>query len=145
LYFVFAQSFDTQQERERYRVFMDAVCYLVAVDYQGSLKAEHGTGRNMAPYVELEWGKDAYLLMKQIKQVFDPQGILNPGVILNDDPEVHLKNLKVLPAAHELIDKCIECGFCEPVCPSRNLSLTPRQRFIVILCKNAVMVNRPRS
>jgi len=129
LHFVFAQSFDTDQERERYRGFMDAVCSLVAVDYQGSLKAEHGTGRNMAPYVELEWGKDAYLLMKQIKQVFDPQGILNPGVILNDDPEVHLKNLKVLPAAHELIDKCIECGFCEPVCPSRNLSLTPRQRI----------------
>ncbi len=129
LHFVFAQAFDSKQECERYSGFMDAVCHLVVVEYQGSLKAEHGTGRNIAPYVELEWGKDAYALMWQIKQLFDPQGVLNPGVILNEDPAIHLKNLKVMPAAHPLVDKCIECGFCEPVCPSRNLTLTPRQRI----------------
>ncbi len=129
LHFVFAQSFEGEQERKRYSGFMDAVCKMVAVDYQGSLKAEHGTGRNIAPYVELEWGKDAYTLMQQIKQLFDPQGVLNPGVILNEDPDIHLKNLKAMPAAHPVVDKCIECGFCEPVCPSRNLSLTPRQRI----------------
>ena len=131
LHFVFTQAFETQEEITRYSQFMDEVAHLVAVNYQGSLKAEHGTGRNMAPYIELEWGTDAYQLMQRIKTIFDPKGILNPGVIINEDKESHLKNLKLMPASDELIDKCIECGFCEAVCPSRNLSLTPRQRNVV--------------
>lgn len=131
LHFVFTQAFDTDEEVQRYSAFMDAVAQLVAVEYKGSLKAEHGTGRNMAPYVELEWGKDGYELMQRIKHIFDKTGILNPGVILNSDHEVHIKDLKEMPAADDLIDKCIECGFCEPVCPSKNLSLTPRQRNTV--------------
>lgn len=131
LHFVFTQAFDTQPEIERYSAFMDAVAKLVAVDYQGSLKAEHGTGRNMAPFIELEWGYDGYQLMLAIKGIFDTRGILNPGVIINTDKQAHLKNLKAMPVADELIDKCVECGFCEPVCPSRNLSLTPRQRNTV--------------
>jgi D-lactate dehydrogenase len=128
LHFVFTQAFDTKEEITRYSAFMDDVAQLVAVEYKGSLKAEHGTGRNMAPYVELEWGKEGYQLMQRIKAIFDKTGILNPGVILNSDHESHIKDLKEMPAADELIDKCIECGFCEPVCPSRDLSLTPRQR-----------------
>lgn len=131
LHFVFTQAFDTQAEIERYSAFMDAVAQLVAVDYQGSLKAEHGTGRNMAPFIELEWGHDGYQLMLAIKAIFDTRGILNPGVIINADKDAHIKNLKAMPVADELIDKCVECGFCEPVCPSRNLSLTPRQRNTV--------------
>jgi len=131
LHFVFTQGFDTPEEIKRYGEFMDAVAQLVAVKYQGSLKAEHGTGRNMAPYVELEWGKDGYALMERIKALFDPKGILNPGVIINDDPESHIKNLKPMPKADELIDRCIECGFCEPVCPSRTLTLSPRQRIVL--------------
>lgn len=131
LHFVFTQAFDTEQEVARYSDFMDAVAQLVAVDYQGSLKAEHGTGRNMAPYVELEWGQEGYQLMQRIKAIFDREGILNPGVILNDDHNSHISDLKQMPAADELVDKCIECGFCEPVCPSRQLSLTPRQRNTV--------------
>jgi len=131
LHFVFTQSFEAEDEVKRYGDFMDAVADLVAVKYQGSLKAEHGTGRNMAPYVELEWGKDGYVLMQQIKAIFDPNNILNPGVIINDDPQSHLKNLKPMPKADDLIDRCIECGFCEPVCPSRTLSLSPRQRIVL--------------
>ncbi|WP_107852357.1 FAD-binding and (Fe-S)-binding domain-containing protein [Oceanimonas marisflavi] len=131
LHFVFTQGFDSQAELDRYGGFMDAVAKLVAVDYGGSLKAEHGTGRNMAPYVELEWGKDGYALMQRIKALFDPDGLLNPGVILNDDHLAHLKDLKPLPAADDIVDKCIECGFCEAVCPSRDLSLTPRQRIVL--------------
>lgn len=131
LHFVFTQAFDTQPEIERYSAFMDAVAQLVAVDYQGSLKAEHGTGRNMAPFIELEWGHDGYQLMLAIKAIFDTRGVLNPGVIINADEKAHIKNLKAMPVADELIDKCVECGFCEPVCPSRNLSLTPRQRNTV--------------
>lgn len=131
LHFVFTQGFESQQEIERYGAFMDDVAELVAVKYQGSLKAEHGTGRNMAPYVELEWGKDGYALMQQIKALFDPQGLLNPSVIINDNPHAHLTDLKPMPAADELVDRCIECGFCEPVCPSRTLTLSPRQRIVL--------------
>ncbi|MET0015138.1 MAG: FAD-binding and (Fe-S)-binding domain-containing protein [Sedimenticola sp.] len=129
LHFVFTQDFGTDQEVQRYRGLMDEVCALVVDGYGGSLKAEHGTGRNIAPFVEMEWGSDAYRLMWQIKRLFDPDNLLNPGVILNDDPEIHLKHLKPLPAADELVDKCIECGFCESICPSRDLTLTPRQRI----------------
>jgi len=129
LHFVFTQDFSTQTEVDRYQSFMDDVCQLVAVDYQGSLKAEHGTGRNMAPFVELEWGEQGFELMQQIKALFDPKLLLNPGVIINDDKLAHIKHLKNLPAADPLVDKCIECGFCEPVCPSKGLSFTPRQRI----------------
>ncbi|MEE1674365.1 FAD-binding and (Fe-S)-binding domain-containing protein [Agarivorans aestuarii] len=131
LHFVFTQGFEDPDEVARYGRFMDEVSQLVAVKYQGSLKAEHGTGRNMAPFVELEWGAEGIALMQQIKHLFDPQGLLNPGVILNDDKQAHLANLKPMPAADDLVDKCIECGFCEPVCPSRSLSLSPRQRIVL--------------
>jgi D-lactate dehydrogenase len=109
---------------------MDEMCAMVVGKYDGSLKAEHGTGRNVAPFVELEWGAQAVATMRRIKALFDPQGLLNPGVILNADPLSHLKDLKPLPAADPLVDKCIECGFCEPKCPSRGLTLSPRQRIV---------------
>ena len=109
---------------------MDDVCTLVVDKYDGSLKAEHGTGRNMAPFVEKEWGKQATDLMRRIKQLFDPEQLLNPGVILNDDAQAHLKNLKPMPAAEAIVDRCIECGFCEPLCPSHLLTLSPRQRIV---------------
>ncbi len=131
LHFVFTQDFSTKSEIDRYAVLMSEVSALVVNKYNGSLKAEHGTGRNMAPFVELEWGKDAYNLMAEIKRIFDPLNILNPGVILNSDNQVHLKNLKPIPPANEIIDKCTECGFCEPACVSAGLTLTPRQRIAV--------------
>ena len=130
LHFVFTQAFDTPEEIKRYQNFMEEVATMVVDKYDGSLEAEHGTGRNMAPFVEMEWGKKAYELMKQLKDIFDPENILNPGVILNDDPQIYLKNLKPMPEAHEILDKCIECGFCEPVCPSRHLTFTPRHRIV---------------
>jgi D-lactate dehydrogenase len=131
MHFVFTQDFSTSEEIDRYGNMMSEVADMVVKKYDGSLKAEHGTGRNMAPFVELEWGKDAYNLMKQIKQLFDPHNILNPGVILNDDPEIHLSNLKPIPPANEIIDKCTECGFCEVSCVSADLTLTPRQRIVI--------------
>jgi len=130
LHFVFTQDFNTPAEVERYGAFMEAVSRLVVGRYDGALKAEHGTGRNMAPFVEYEWGPQAYALMKRIKALFDPNGLLNPGVLLNDDPQSHLLHLKPLPAADPIVDKCIECGFCEPKCPSRGLTLSPRQRIV---------------
>ena len=108
LHFVFTQGFDSAAEKARYEAFMGEVAQLVAVEFGGALKAEHGTGRNMAPFVELEWGSEAYQLMWRIKRLLDPKGILNPDVVLSADPEIHLKNLKPLPAADEIVDKCIE-------------------------------------
>lgn len=130
LHFVFTQGFDDATQVARYDAFMQEVAYLVAVEFGGSLKAEHGTGRNMAPFVELEWGSEAYALMWQIKKLLDPQHVLNPDVVLSYNNQLHLQNLKPLPATNQLVDKCIECGFCEPVCPSRKLTLTPRQRIV---------------
>ena len=132
LHFVFTQNFTDAAEIQRYADFMDEVCVLVVGRYDGSLKAEHGTGRNMAPFVELEWGAQAYELMWRIKAAFDPAGILNPEVILTRNLRTHIEHLKPIPEAHDLIDRCIECGFCEPVCPSKNLTLTPRQRIVVM-------------
>ncbi len=130
LHFVITPNFDKPGEVERYKRFMDDVCEMVVRKYDGSLKAEHGTGRNIAPFVELEWGEQAYQLMREVKALFDPDNILNPGVILNDDPLVHTKHIKSMQGVDPIVDKCIECGFCEPNCPSRALTLTPRQRIV---------------
>jgi D-lactate dehydrogenase len=131
LHFVFTQDFGTAEEIERYRQFMHEVCEMVVYKYDGSLKAEHGTGRNMAPYVEMEWGLEAYSIMKRIKDLFDPKHLLNPGVVINPNPIVHIENLKPLPRTNPIVDKCIECGFCETSCPSKDLTLTPRHRIVI--------------
>jgi D-lactate dehydrogenase len=131
LHFVITQSFNDQAAIDQYARFMDDVVALVVQRYDGALKAEHGTGRNMAPFVEAEWGPEALAIMQRLKALADPAGILNPGVILNDDPRAHLADLKTLPSVEAEIDTCVECGFCERVCPSRDLTLTPRQRILV--------------
>ncbi len=131
IHFVITQAFDTPEEVTRYDLFLREVIDLVVNKYDGSLKAEHGTGRNMAPFVETEWGGEAYQIMKLIKQAVDPNGLLNPGVIINVDAEAHLKNLKNMPPVETEVDKCIECGYCEHKCPSRNLTTTPRRRIVV--------------
>ncbi|MFO7713548.1 FAD-binding and (Fe-S)-binding domain-containing protein [Desulfosarcina sp.] len=131
LHFVFSPNFGHSAELDRYAGFMEDIAHMVVDVYDGSLKAEHGTGRNMAPFVEKEWGSNAYGLMQAIKAIFDPENLLNPGVILNPNPKVHLENLKPLPPVDPLIDACMECGFCESHCPSRSLSLTPRQRIVI--------------
>lgn len=128
LHFMFNQDFATAAEVEKYKKFMDDVVKLVVDRYDGSLKAEHGTGRNMAPFVEYEWGKQAYGLMQRVKALFDPKGILNPGVILNTDPMAHISNLKPIPSTRQIVDKCMECGFCEGYCVAEGLTLSPRQR-----------------
>ena len=130
LHFVITPDFAQPAETERYKNFMDDVCRMIVCQYDGSLKAEHGTGRNIAPFVELEWGRQACELMREIKALFDPGGILNPGVILNANPEIHIRNIKTMAAVDPLVDQCIECGFCEPTCPSRALTLSPRQRIV---------------
>ena len=130
VHFTVFPDFGNKEGIDKYADFMHSLCEMVALKHNGSLKAEHGTGRNMAPFVEKEWGGDIYGLMKRVKKAFDPKNILNPGVLINDDSDIFIKNLKQIPEANPLIDKCIECGFCEINCPSKNLSLTPRQRIV---------------
>ena len=133
LHFMLTPEFAQESERERYDGFMEALVELIVDKYDGSLKAEHGTGVNMAPFVEREWGPKATELMRRVKRLADPDGVLGPGVILNDDPACHLQNLKTTPTIEEDggADLCVECGFCEPVCPSRDLTTTPRQRIVL--------------
>lgn len=131
IHFVVTQSFNSEEEIKRYDRFLKDVVELVVNKYKGSLKAEHGTGRNMAPFVATEWGEEIYSVMKSLKKVIDPENLLNPGVIINDNKNAHITHLKNMPSVEQEVDKCMECGFCEPVCPSRNLTLTPRQRIVV--------------
>ena len=140
-HFIVNQSFDSPAEVKRYEAMIRDVVELVVKKYDGSLKAEHGTGRNMAPFVEYEWGAEAFAAMKRVKAIFDPKGILNPGVIFNDDPDCYLKHFKALPVltprdgdaagAYQLINKCIECGFCEVNCVSCGFTLSSRTRIVV--------------
>lgn len=130
-HFIINQSFKTAEDVKRYERLMDDVKTLVVDKYDGSLKAEHGTGRNMAPFVRYEWGDDAFAVMKAVKELFDPDGLLNPGVIFNDDPECHIKHFKPLPLTNPLVDRCIECGFCEVNCLTCGFALSSRQRIII--------------
>lgn len=131
LHFMLTPDFGKPEDVERYETFIAALVELILDRYDGSLKAEHGTGVNMAPFVEREWGKDATELMWRIKRAADPETVLGPGVLLNRDPDCHLRDLKTTPEIEEVATKCVECGFCEPVCPSRGLTTTPRQRIVL--------------
>ena len=133
LHFLLTPALGEPADRDRYENFMGELVELIVGKYDGSLKAEHGTGRNMAPYVEREWGEEATELMWRVKRLADPGGVLNPGAVLSDDPEIHLADLKSTPAIEDVsnANACIECGFCEPVCPSRDLTTTPRQRIVL--------------
>lgn len=130
-HFIISQSFDTQEQVDKYKNLMLEVEKLVVDKYDGSLKAEHGTGRNMAPFVKNEWGEKAFEIMKAVKQLFDPNGILNPGVIFNDDPECYIKGMKPMPLTNPHVDRCIECGFCEVNCLTCGFSISSRQRIII--------------
>ena len=103
----------------------------LAIGNDGTLKAEHGTGRIMAPFVRRQYGDELFEVMREIERSVDPQGLLNPGVLLNDDPDSHVSNLKVTPTIEKEVDRCVECGYCEPVCPSKDLTLTPRLRIVL--------------
>ncbi|MBS1538656.1 MAG: FAD-binding oxidoreductase [Bacteroidetes bacterium] len=131
LHFVAAHSFNTPADTLHFGSFVSDLAELVIGKYNGSLKAEHGTGRHITPFVEKEWGETAYSIMKQLKLLVDKNTILNPDVMISTDINNHTKNLKSLPIVHSLVDKCIECGFCESKCPSKNLTITPRQRIVL--------------
>jgi D-lactate dehydrogenase len=131
LHFTLTPRLGDPADRDRYAAFMADLVTLVVDKYQGSLKAEHGTGINMAPFVRHEWGEAATDMMWRIKKLADPFGVLAPNVILTRDDGINLKQFKSAPPIEDLATHCIECGFCEAVCPSRNVTTTPRQRIVL--------------
>ncbi|HWH97036.1 MAG TPA: FAD-binding and (Fe-S)-binding domain-containing protein [Pseudolysinimonas sp.] len=130
IHFMLNERFDDPASLARYRAFTEDLVDLV-LGKGGTLKAEHGTGRIMAPFVRRQYGDELYDVMRAVKRLFDPAGLLNPGVLLNDDPDAHVRHLKVVPTVEAEVDRCVECGYCEPVCPSRDLTLTPRERIVL--------------
>jgi D-lactate dehydrogenase len=131
VHFMLTDGFATAEELDRYAAFTEDMVDLVLGE-GGSLKAEHGTGRVMAPYVRRQYGDELYDVMRSIKQLFDPSGMLNPGVLMDDDPLAHLRHIKTAPAVAAEVDRCVSCGYCEPVCPSKDITLTPRQRIVTL-------------
>ncbi|HEY5895548.1 MAG TPA: FAD-binding and (Fe-S)-binding domain-containing protein [Chthoniobacterales bacterium] len=131
LHFLITPSLNSDADIARFDAFLQDVVSLVVGKYDGSLKAEHGTGRNIAPFVEREWGPKLTQLMWRVKRLADPDNILSPGVLLTGDPQSHLRHLHTTPVVESEVDRCIECGYCEPVCPSRNITTTPRQRIVL--------------
>ncbi|CAI9399365.1 FAD-binding and (Fe-S)-binding domain-containing protein [Aestuariimicrobium sp. T2.26MG-19.2B] len=129
LHFLVTEDFRTADAVSRQREFTEGLVQLV-LDAAGTLKAEHGTGRIMAPFVERQYGPELYTMMRSLKQALDPAGILNPGAVITDDPDLHLRDFKTTPTVQSEVDRCVECGYCEPVCPSEFLTLTPRQRIV---------------
>ena len=90
LHLTFSQDFSRPEEVQRYSNLMDGISEIIVDRFDGSLKAEHGTGRNMAPFVEKEWGETAYQLMVRIKNAFDPHKLINPEVIITQNKFLHL-------------------------------------------------------
>jgi D-lactate dehydrogenase len=130
LHFVLSQSFNTKEQANLLGEFTTELASIVKKN-NGSLKAEHGTGRQIAPFVKDEWGDDAYQIMNDLKRLIDPNMILNPDVIISENPQVHIENLKSMPVIEADVDSCMECGYCEDHCPSRDYTLTPRQRIVI--------------
>ncbi|WP_105036896.1 FAD-binding and (Fe-S)-binding domain-containing protein [Cryobacterium aureum] len=130
IHFMLNEHFDDQTSLARYARFTEEMVCLV-LGNNGSLKAEHGTGRIMAPFVQRQYGDELYTVMRELKALFDPTGLLNPGVILSDNPQSYMANLKLAPVVEGEVDRCVECGYCEPACPSKDLTMTPRQRIVI--------------
>jgi len=132
IHFMLTDGFEGRDQLERYAAFTEDMVDVVLGE-GGSLKAEHGTGRVMAPFVRRQYGEELYAVMRRIKELFDPAGMLNPGVLLDDDPTAHLRHIKAAPPAVDAeVDRCVSCGYCEPVCPSKDITLTPRQRIVTL-------------
>ena len=71
--------------RRRFREFTEAGADLVA-RYGGSMSGEHGDGRARSELLDRMYSAEAVALMGKVKQLLDPQGLLNPGVLVDPAP-----------------------------------------------------------
>jgi len=130
VHFMITDRFDSAPSMARLTSFTERLADLV-LSLGGTLKAEHGTGRMMEPFVRRQYGDRLYQVMRDVRRLFDPDVVLSPGVLIGTDSDVHSYDLKAFPPVDPAVDRCVECGYCEPTCPSRDLTLTPRQRIVV--------------
>jgi D-lactate dehydrogenase len=140
IHFMITEDLGSEAGLARYAAFTEDMVHVV-LEHGGTLKAEHGTGRVMAPFVERQYGPELHQVMRHLKSLCDPAAVLNPGVVLTEDPQAHLRHLKMVSSVEVEVDRCVECGFCEPVCPSRDLTLTPRQRIVSRRAEAALRAN----
>lgn len=122
LHFMITPRLGVRAEVETYARFTDDLVDLV-LSNEGSLKAEHGTGRIMAPFVRRQYGDALYQVMVDLKDLCDPLRILNRGVLLDEDPIAHLRNFKPAP----LVDP--DLAFLHPV-PADVACNTQVQRIL---------------
>lgn len=92
--------------------------YEAVFKYNGTTATEHGGGRCRSMYLDQEWGK-VYDYLTRIKQIFDPEDALNPGVMFNTENKKIIDDLKF---PMEFIDEtewsCMDCGYCQSKCPA---------------------------
>ncbi len=130
LYFLLTDDFSDPARLRQFKRFVQGFVKLILAQ-RGVLRAQYGTGRVMASFLEQQVGVELYEVMREVKHLFDPLRILSPGVMFNESPDAHVTNIKLMPTISDSVDRCIECGLCEPTCPSSALTLTPRQRVVL--------------
>ena len=130
-----------ENDEQDVKDFQKAIDYLykvIILPIGGSLTGEHGIGKIKTPYLELEHDSIVIDLMDNIRKIFDPNMILNPGIGKGDTrplrSEIHQRLLTKQPdKVLEL--KCMRCGFCIS-CPSRSHyfieAYSPRGRLSIL-------------
>ena len=71
---------DLTKESERAKIVpVGQKVFSLIKEYGGTITAEHNDGIIRTPYIEQMFGAEVYGLFKEVKQIFDPQNIFNPG------------------------------------------------------------------
>ena len=110
--------------------------------FGGSICGEHGDGRVRAEFVKTMFGTELYGLFVQVKQSFDPTGMLNPGIKISDRPFTdHID--------YERLSKpCATCAKCNAVCPVYDVfqseDMSSRGWFEIVTDKNYSYLNSKR-
>jgi len=113
-----------ENDEQDVKDFKKAIDYLyqeIIIPVGGSITGEHGIGKIKTSYLELEHNSHVLGLMEQIKNIFDPNRILNPGIGKGDRRILKSKNQKrtLKNQTNKILElKCMRCGFCIS-CPSR--------------------------
>lgn len=110
--------------------------------FGGSICGEHGDGRVRAEYVRKMFGPELYGMFEQVKRLFDPSGVLNPGVKISDRPFTdHIDYTR-------LSKSCATCAKCNSVCPVYDVfqseDMSSRGWFEIVTAKDYSYLNSKR-